>query len=146
MSIVYTYPAISAFTFITRALPHPTFVGSSLRREPNERFCSTKLTAKFQFIVECGLHKRYLRCHPRTKRSGVKDLAQAPTARPDVYLFLKSYFCITKIRFITPTVRRSFTPCKALRLRMTSAESARLEVLGIPPGETMIYYRTRSTL
>ena len=57
--------------------------------------------------------------------SVVKDLAQAPTARPDVYLFLKSYFCITKIRFITPTVRRSFTPCIALRSRMTGAGSVR---------------------
>ena len=71
-------------------------------------------------------------CHPRTERSGVKDLAQAPTARPDVYLFLKSYFCITKIRFITPTVCRSFTPCKALRLRMTGAGSVGLNAQYTP--------------
>ena len=65
-------------------------------------FRSIKLTAKYQFVGLFVLLKHHLRCHPRTKRSGVKDLAQAPTARPDVYLFLKSYFCITKIRFITP--------------------------------------------
>ena len=47
-----------------------------------------KLT-EFQFSGLSVLLKHPLRCHPRTKRSGVKDLAQAPTARPDVYLFFE---------------------------------------------------------
>ena len=51
--------------------------------------CHIKQTAqKFQFIGVNVLCKRYLRCHPRTKRSGVKDLRKRQPPAP-MYAFSK---------------------------------------------------------
>ena len=121
---IYSSRNLSLHLYYTHS-PSPDFRRELPPQGAKRCFRSFKPTFKFQFVGLFALLKHPLRRHPRTERKRSEGSAQAPTARPDVYLFLKSYFCITKIRFITPTVRRSFTPCIALRSRMTGAESVR---------------------
>ena len=88
---IYPSHNLSLHLDYTRS-PSPDFRRELPPQGAEQRFRSTKNPVKFRF---CGLFvflKHPLRCHPRTKRSGVKDLAQAPTARPNVCLFKKVTF------------------------------------------------------
>ena len=126
----YYLSVISAFTLL-----HALSLSRLRRQLPPQgaerAFPRNQTAVKIQFVGHFVLLKHPLRCHPRTKRSGVKDLRKRQPPDP-VYTFSKSYFCITKIKFLAPTVRRSFTPCKALRLRMTGAGSVGLNAQYTP--------------
>ena len=52
MPIVYTYPVISAFTFITRALPQSPSVTAPSSEGAERCFRSPQPTFKFQFVGE----------------------------------------------------------------------------------------------